>query len=633
MTSFWLNAYAALCVLLPYKLALVGNNIFGTEAYASPGNLLAKVPLLLGNDVLGALGVAGIIWGAGRLSARGGAVLAVVLQAAHGFFATISFWVTLIVGGPLTKAVIDLATMQEKTADASGAALASSVARYLGPLEVGTMVLFPLIPVAVLLLGRARPPMRRRRVLRGSLVALLVTTVFVLPWLVNGHLFGIRVHTYGLEKSAGVELASSYAKGAYDAVFHDAGEGGGYLLDMSTAPIAGATNPLRAATPKRTNVILVSMESVGGVYLDDPAVMPFVSAVGQRPGGVSLARHYAVWPQTMKAFFSVFCAELPYPRYQTISMVNPAIPCVSISQALHAAGYFTALVTSADLAYDRKRRFFRHRAFDHVVDMRNIPGKDEVWGNSWGLDERVAVRHILDLARKPRDNPFFVFYELYTAHHPYDAELAHVQNPLPEREAYLRALTYIDDRMRELVDGLRDAGQLDNTLIVLFSDHGEGFGQHAGSRGHGPKVYEEAVAVPMVVLGPQLAEVSGRVTLPTSHIDISPTILGLVGVDVPCTMKGRDLTTSSDPRLVYFGGRPPGGQLGVVDGRWKFIREDTGMELLFDLEADPGEVRSLAGEHPEKLAAYGARIDAWSAHGTRLIEHYTQVMAASECRP
>lgn len=640
VTAFWLNVYAALAILVPYKLALVANNIFGTEGYASPGNLLGKLPLLLGEDVLGAFGIASVVWLGGRLL-RGGAlavVFTLVLQGVHGWFNTVSFWVTLIVGGPLTKAVIDLATLQETTpaASGSGPALASSVARYLGPLEITAMAVSVAIPIAAILWGRRRPPLgaRPRRTLRGALVAVLALGVFVLPWLVNGHLFGIRLHTYGLEKSGGVELASSYARSALDALRPASDQGGGFVLDMATGPIDGARNPLRDAAPKRTNVILVSLESVGGVYLDDPERMPFLGSIGKTPGGVALSNHYAVWPQTMKAFFSVFCGELPYPHYQTISMVNPSIPCVSVSQALSKAGYYTALVTSADLAYDRKRRFFRHRAFDHVVDMRDIPGREGAWGNSWGLDERVAVKHILDLVAEPRDQPFFAFYELYTAHHPYDGEQAHVDNPLSdERAAYLRALRYIDDRMRDLVVGLEKLGQRDNTLIVMFSDHGEGFGQHAGSRGHGAKVYQEGVYVPLAILGPQLANVSGQVTLPTSHIDIAPTLLGLVDVEVPCTMKGRDLTAASDPRLVYFGGRPPGGQLGLVDGRWKYIREDNGLELLFDLQTDPAERESLADQHPERVAAYGARIDAWSAHSTRLVERYASVLAQSECRP
>ncbi len=639
ITGFWLNTYAALCILLPYKLALVGNNIFGTEGYASPGNLLAKLPLLLGADVLGALGLAGLVWLFGRLTGDGrlSAAVALMLQGAHGWFATVGFWVTLIVGGPLTKAVIDLATLQETgpSVSGSGPALASSVARYLGPFEITTMVAGVLVPTTALLWLRRRPALEhlRRRALRGVLLALLLLTVGLLPWLVNGHLFGIRVHTYGLEKSAGVALAGSYLSAGLDGLRSAEGEGG-FRLDMSTGPVEGATNPLRGAVPQRTNVVLISLESVGGVYLGDPERMPWLTGIGEGPGGVRWAEHYAVWPQTMKAFFSVFCAELPYPRYQTISMVNPSIPCTSISQALHRAGYFTALVTSADLAYDRKRRFFRHRAFDHVVDMRNMPGREGAWGNSWGLDERVAVKHILDLAATPREQPFFVFYELYTAHHPYDAEQAHVDHPLTdERAAYLRALRYIDDRMRELIDGLDRLGRLDDTLVVLFSDHGEGFGQHAGSRGHGAKVYQEGVHVPLAMLGPQLAGVSGSVTLPTSHIDIAPTVLGLVDVEVPCTMKGRDLSETSEPRVVYFGGRPPGGQMGLVDGPWKYIREDSGLEMLFDLRTDRLERSSLADAHPERLAGYRGRIERWSAHSQRLIERYAGVLAESGCRP
>jgi arylsulfatase A-like enzyme len=197
-----------------------------------------------------------------------------------------------------------------------------------------------------------------------------------------------------------------------------------------------------------------------------------------------------------------------------------------------------------------------------------------------------------------------------------------------DRSAYLRALRYIDDRMRELVAGLGP-----DTLLVMLADHGEGFGQHPGSRSHGAKIWQEAVHVPMVVIGPQLAEagVSGVVELNTSHIDVAPTILGLLGVPVPCTMRGRDLTTTSAPTIALFGGRAPGGQKGLIDGRWKYIRDSSGADLLFDLTFDYAERDDLAAKQPEQVADFRARVADWEAFSARLIPNYAALRKASRC--
>jgi phosphoglycerol transferase MdoB-like AlkP superfamily enzyme len=447
------------------------------------------------------------------------------------------------------------------------------------------------------------------------------------------------VHTYGLEKSFGVELGWSYVKPLFRSIGRDRAQiEDEFHFDLSPLAEASAAepaNPLRAAVPRRTNVVLVSLESVAQPYLErSPRPMPFLRGFGERAGGVYSSEAHAVWPQTMKAFFATFCSELPHPTYRPITLTNPAIPCRSLTEVLRDEGYYNALITTADLAYDRKLRFFRHRAFDKFLDMRNMPGRERVWGDSWGLDEKIGVENILALAREKRDERFFVFYEMFTAHHPYHACQEHEDNPLGDDfEQYLRALRYIDDRLRDLVQGLEDLGLADETLVVVFSDHGEGFGQHPGSQSHGPKVYQENIQIPLAFHGPQLADVAGEVSFPVSQIDIAPTILGLLGIDIPCTMKGRDLTAESGQRLVLFGGRPPGAQMGIRDGKWKYIIDEDGPEYLFDMHADPGEERNLIGAESALAARYEQRIQDWIAYSGNLIERYTEILGESSCDP
>jgi hypothetical protein len=645
------NLVAALAALLPFKLALVACTAFGAEGETSAPALAAKSLLFFGNDVLGgalvALAATLVSWpfiALGR--ARAGAVAACALQALHGALVAVSFFTALYIGGPLNREVIELSSLVGGT-NAEGAAgapaLWSSIAKYLGPWQLLALLAGIALPIAAYalaprLLGRLSKRAKRALIAAAALEAAL--TALLLPWLINGEILGIRLHTFGLERSAGLVLAGSYAKPLLGSLARRGGAHPGDPFIFHFAPIAApeeapaGANPLRSAVPKRTNVILVSLESVGAVYSDAAAdVMPFVRGEASRRGGVYLSRPYTVWPQTMKAFFSVFCSELPYPYYQSITAVNPAIPCVSLSEVLHAAGYRTALVSSADLAYDRKMRFFRHRAFDTAVDMHTMPGREGAWGDSWGIEEKVAVRHILDLAAQKRDEPLFVFYEMFTAHHPYNACREHELHPLDEYPSYLRALRYIDDRVRELADGIARLGLADDTLIAVFGDHGEAFGQHAGVRSHGPKVYDEVARVPAMLMGPQLKGASGDVSLPTSHVDLAPTILGLLGLDAPCTMKGRDLSRTSAERLVLFGGRPPGAQRGLVDGRWKYIQEEDGPEMLFDLEADRGERDNEISGHEAQAARYRAKLEDWHAYSENLIENYASVLASSGCKP
>ncbi len=641
------NFYSAFAVLFGLKLALAGNNIFGTEGFESGFKVISRFLLLIGNDIFGAAILAALIsilclpWLKRGDGGRGVIITSLVLQVPHALLAVVSFFATIYVGGPLNKEVIELADGGATPVAGEAPAMWSSISHYLGAGQITCMLAAVLVAAGVYWFFprlAKRLGTRIKLLINAALVIEFALGVLLLPWLINGHLWGIRIHTFGLERSAGIEMGWSYVKPAFswmrgsNAEIEDE-----FNLDMSSI-VSGKGDRLKSlmagATREKTNVIVISLESVASTYIrEDPSRMPFLSGTADRDGAILMGNHYTVWPQTMKAFFALFCSELPYPDYRSIALINPTIRCESLSEVLHQNGYYTAFITSADLAYDRKRRFFQHRDFDMFMDMRDMPGREDVWGDSWGLDERLAVKHILDLANEKRDERFFVFYEMFTAHHPYNACKEHEDNPLDEFPAYVRALGYIDDRIRDIVNGIDKLGLSGETLIAIVSDHGEGFGQHPGSRGHGAKVYQENVHVPFAMIGPQLAGVRGEATFPTSHIDVAPTILGLLDLDIPCTMKGRDLSTSRKPAAVLFGGRVPGAQKGLVDGKWKYIVEDNGMELLFDLSVDPSEKKNLIGENKDLAGKFGKMLDDWSVFSENLIENYSEIKKRSSCAP
>jgi arylsulfatase A-like enzyme len=142
--------------------------------------------------------------------------------------------------------------------------------------------------------------------------------------------------------------------------------------------------------------------------------------------------------------------------------------------------------------------------------------------------------------------------------------------------------------------------------------------------------------VPFVIAGPQLRDVGGAVTLPTGHIDIAPTLLGLMGITPPATMKGRDLIHESDGRIVIMATRPPLSQVGVRAGNWKLVHwQETGANELFDLARDPDERADVSGQHEDIVRSLDAIGGRWQAHSRNLIENYAGILEASgrRCTP
>ena len=629
----------ALIVLLTHKI-LLWVTLGRMDAFHSVFKSFGKLPLFVGSDVLGAALLASLIaLLASPLRALGMAraakAVSLVLQPLHSLFSAMAAFNVVFMGGLINKQAIDLAfvgggaDLGERLEATVGSALTfftpSVNAALVATMAFSLLVWWQLPGVTPRL-----SPLAYRFARRGF-VSSAFLTVLVMPRLMSGEIGGLRIYTAGLEKSPSVELIGSYLMPMLrSGTARVAVEGDPFRLDLKASYETLEAPVIRGSREQRTSVVLVLMESVGAPFVDSPkTAMPFLRELGERAGAVRFLHHYSTWSLTTKALFSIICSEYPYPSYLPITRVNPRIPCESLSEILHGEGYRTAFISSQRLGYDELEWFLANRAFDHVVDANAMPGRDGAWFGKWGVDELVTAAHVLDWVKTEPEKPFFAIYNQLAGHHPYIASREQEANPEGERVAeYLRALGTADDGIRLLVEGLEAQGRLDDTLLIVVSDHGEGHGRQAGRN-----VYESVIKVPLVMYGPQLrgAETGSgnEVDVVTGHVDIAPTLLSLLGMEPPFTMKGRDLRESTEADVVFFGGRPPKQQFGLTDGPWKYIIEDDVVERLFDRRRDPEEGHNLISEHPQMAKAFKARIAHWLAHSEALIEDYTALKEAA----
>lgn len=603
--------------------------------------LAATLPLLFGGDVWSALWVAGVVslfaWPVLALvGSRPARIVAAALQGIVACAGVFSFFTMLIMGNALDKTLMDMVILQAAHATAPGN-LMDSVGRYV----TSWPLLFLGVSAALAVVATVRLMTvpwsfsTRGKMAAAFLGLLAVVHVALLPGLKSRELVGEQLRTWGVDRSFPHDLVVSYAR-AYaerlrqaDVVIEDP-----FRMDLRSAvhPSDLPEPPLSGAQPYRTNLVLVLFESVGAVYPEeDPSRMPFLSTLSRsRPGTVVLDAHYTTWPQTTKALFSLLCSELPYPTYEPISVVNPAIPCACLPGVLKEAGYRTALFSAQDLTFDATHHFLRGRGFDTMHDVNAMPGAEEAWRTSWGLDDRVTARLAARFAASDPKTPFFLLLQLVSGHHPYDVpgDVNRLPSDASDRDRYVQSLAFLDGVLRDFLAELDASGTAKDTLVAIVSDHGEAFGQHPGDFGHGATVFEPASRVPAILSGPQLGPLSGRiVTEPTSHVDLAPTLLALLGLDTPFTMKGRDLTSSREARMILIGGRPQASQFGVRDGPFKFVWTlETGTREMFDLSQDPGETRDIAGSRPDLARQYAAVIETWRVHSRRLIENYAEIL-------
>lgn len=170
------------------------------------------------------------------------------------------------------------------------------------------------------------------------------------------------------------------------------------------------------------------------------------------------------------------------------------------------------------------------------------------------------------------------------------------------RRAYFASISYVDDKIGEVLEALRGTRQDDNTIIVFASDHGDMLGE----RGLWFKMnfFEGSARVPLMIAAPGLP--TGRIDTPVSTMDLTPTLCDLVGISLdriaPWT-DGQTLvplangTTRTGPvRMEYAAEGSVAPMVCLRDGPWKYIECPADPAQLFNLDGDPWELTNLAAD-------------------------------------
>jgi glucan phosphoethanolaminetransferase (alkaline phosphatase superfamily) len=504
------------------------------------------------------------------------------LYIAAVLWAAINVPVARMMSTPLTWAMLR----------AAGGPLLDSIKHQATPGNLLSMLLIAVVATIA--------PLLFKRMRWGLVTALIVVVI-------TGAATSNSIETLGRERNAFVVLVTSaFSRVEARAAIDDWRRSPNGITDTEPLPYS--------AIAKGKNVLIIILESAGARYLqpygaaEDP--MPTVTALSGR--AILFENASAVYPESIKGLMATLCSR--YPAIDVAAQRYASVRTPSIAEVLKQQGYRTGLFHSGRFMYLGMREILMDRGFDALQDAGDIGGNRE---SSFGIDESATVHHTLQWIDQDKTKPFFAVYMPIAGHHPYDTPTA---GPFPESDEinrYRNALHYADQSVAELIAGLRARGLDNDTVLLLFGDHGEAFGQHDGNFGHTNFIFEENIHVPFLIVAPGIQQ-QLRVKRPVSLIDVPGTICDLLGLDAPAQWQGGSALRKAGMSL--FVTDYSLGLLGLRDGNWKFIYQiESGRGKLFNLSEDARETLNVSENYQERCEQYRQRLLNWAAAQRSLV--------------
>ena len=411
--------------------------------------------------------------------------------------------------------------------------------------------------------------------------------------------------------------------------------------------------PVDREAPKPKNVIIVFVDTLNRsalrAYAPSAPELPNIDRFSREAVVYDDALSTASW--TLQAYATMLTGLFPHHHGVVHFKQGMRDDVATLPELLNRAGYETVAFTDSGFTsavYGFERGFDRYNAWSDPAS-----GRTPVEVPRGGEGESAPGEHLFDrglaylraqAGRQPSGPGFFLVMHTYSVHNywkmqPWLLDRSSQSRPEPSmyyfdclngvqkcsdedwdflREIYQRGLHHLDEGFGRLLATLEETGLRESTLIVLLSDHGEGFTPETSRLHHGGRLHQDLVRIPLMMAGPGIGP--QRVNAPVSLVDLLPTILDLLNVPPP---EGIDGVSIAPPSLVetlraertLFAAeyahfwekgrrrivtRVPKEPLSLAiirGGKW-YIRDRLGEEL-YDMRSDPLQTHNLAANSPE----------------------------------
>ena len=286
------------------------------------------------------------------------------------------------------------------------------------------------------------------------------------------------------------------------------------------------------------NIVIILEESLGAEYVGSLGGLPLTPEFDKLTSeGMLFTNLYSTGTRSVRGIEAVVTGFLPSPSESVVKLSNSQSDFYTIAALLKQKGYNTSFVYGGMANFDNMGSFFNNNGFDTIIDEDEFDPEESVFHATWGWSDEDVMAKANTYFKSLGAKPFVSLVFSSSNHEPFEYPDHKIKQYDKEKYTVNNAMKYADFSIGKFFELAKKEAYYKNTIFVVIADHNtRTYGKHL--------VPIHKFHIPALIIGPGFPK-GMRYDKLCSQIDIQPTVLYKLGMDVTTPMPGRNLFTLS----------------------------------------------------------------------------------------
>ncbi len=285
---------------------------------------------------------------------------------------------------------------------------------------------------------------------------------------------------------------------------------------------------------KPYNIVIILEESLGAEYVGCLGGLPLTPELDKlSKEGLLFTNLYSTGTRSVRGIEAVVTGFLPSPSESVVKLNNSQTNFYTIASLLKEKGYDTSFIYGGMANFDNMGAFFNGNGFDTIIDESSFDPKTSAFHSTWGWSDEDVLKKANGYFASLKGKPFVSLVFSSSNHEPFEFPDGRIELHDKQKNTVNNAMKYADYSIGKFFEMAKKEDYYKSTIFLVIADHNtRTYGKHL--------VPIHKFHIPALIIGPNIPK-GEKYTKLCSQIDIQPTVLGKIGMNVITPMPGRNL--------------------------------------------------------------------------------------------